>query len=91
MAYSSGPWRSLGRLAAAAGAVASTSALSASVPNTTADEPIIAHDLDRLLRGQQAPPAAELQAGRGGADRDEHPLRRHSLFALVVIAGEGDF
>jgi hypothetical protein len=56
--------------AAAAGAVASTSALSASVPNTTADEPIIAHDLDRLLRGQQAPPAAELQAGRGGADRD---------------------
>jgi len=56
--------------AAAAGALASTSAPAASVPNTTAGEPIIAYDLDRLLRGQQAPaPAADLSYSRAEAAR----------------------
>src|SRR5215208_5584315 len=56
--------------AAAAAAVASTSAPSASLPNTTAGEPIIAYDLDRLLRTQQpSPPAADLSYSRAEAAR----------------------
>src|SRR5215213_4264702 len=56
--------------AAAAAALASTSAPAASVPNTTAGEPIIAYDLDRLFRTQQAPsPAADLSYSRAEAAR----------------------
>ena len=56
--------------AAAAAALASTSAPAASVSNTTAGEPIIAYDLDRLFRSQQAPtPAADLSYSRAEAAR----------------------
>jgi hypothetical protein len=56
--------------AAAATAVASTTAPAASVPNTTAGEPLLAYDLDRLFRSQQAPPpAAELSYSRAEAAR----------------------
>jgi hypothetical protein len=56
--------------AAAAAAMASTSAPAASLPNATAGEPIIAYDLDRLFRSQQAPsPAADLSYSRAEAAR----------------------
>lgn len=42
----------------AAAAVAATSAPAASLPNTTAGEPLIAYDLDRFFRTQQTPPSA---------------------------------
>ena len=54
--------------AAAAAALASTSAPAASVSNTTAGEPIIAYDLDRLFRSQQAP-SADLSYSRAEAAR----------------------
>ena len=65
---------SLGALlgAAAAAAMTSTSAPAATIPNTTAGEPIIAYDLDRLLRGSAALPASggpELQPCGGSTDR----------------------
>jgi hypothetical protein len=44
--------------ATAATAVSATSAPTASVPHTSAGEPIIAYDLDRFFRTQQGPPAA---------------------------------
>src|SRR3954449_7778640 len=40
--------------AAATAAITSTSAPAASIPNTTTGEPIIAYDLDRLFRTNQA-------------------------------------
>ena len=56
--------------AATAAAMTSTSTPAASVPNTTMGEPIIAYDLDRLLRTQQAPPpAADLSYSRAEAAR----------------------
>src|SRR5215218_134973 len=56
--------------AAAAATVTSTSAPAASVPNTTTGEPIIAYDLDRLFRTQQASPsAAALSYSRAEAAR----------------------
>src|SRR5215216_3685582 len=56
--------------AAAAAAVTATSAPAASLPNTTAGEPVIAYDLDRLFRSQQAPsPAADLSYSRAEAAR----------------------
>src|SRR5829696_6905878 len=55
---------------AAAATVAATSAPAASVPNTTAGEPIIAYDLDRFFRTQQAPPpAADMSYSRAEAAR----------------------
>jgi hypothetical protein len=55
---------------AAAAAVASTSAPTASLPNTTAGESIIAYDLDRFFRTQQAPPsAADMSYSRAEAAR----------------------
>jgi hypothetical protein len=42
--------------AAAASTVAGTSAPAASVPGSTAGEPLIAYELDRLFRTQQVPP-----------------------------------
>src|SRR5215207_4893814 len=62
----------LGALLAAAAAttVAAPSAPAASVPGTTAGEPIIAYELDRLLRTQQAPPsAADMSYSRAEAAR----------------------
>src|SRR5829696_6788363 len=54
----------------AAAAVASTSAPTASLPNTTAGESIIAYDLDRFSRTQQAPPsAADMSYSRAEAAR----------------------
>ena len=56
--------------AAAAAAITSTSAPAATIPNTTAGEPIIAYDLDRLLRSQQpSPSAADLSYSRAEAAR----------------------
>jgi len=56
--------------AATAAAVGSTSAPTASVPNTTAAEPIIAYDLDRLFGTQQAPAAAaDMSYSRAEASR----------------------
>jgi hypothetical protein len=56
--------------AAAAAAMTSTSAPAATIPNTTAGEPIIAYDLDRLLRSQQpSPSAADLSYSRAEAAR----------------------
>jgi len=56
--------------AAAASAVAATSALTASIPHTSAGEPIIAYDLDRFFRTQQGPPpAAEMGQSRVEAAR----------------------
>ena len=47
-----------------------TSAPAATIPNTTAGEPIIAYDLDRLLRSQQpSPPAGDLSYSRAEAAR----------------------
>jgi len=56
--------------AAATAAVTSTSAPAASISNTTTGEPIIAYDLDRLFRTEQAPPsAADLSYSRAEAAR----------------------
>ena len=55
---------------AAAATVAATSAPAASLPNTTAGEPIIAYDLDRFFRTQQAPPSpADVSYSRAEAAR----------------------
>jgi hypothetical protein len=56
--------------AAAATTVSATSAPAASLPSTTAGEPIIAYELDRLFRTQQAPPsAADMSYSRAEAAR----------------------
>jgi hypothetical protein len=62
----------LGALLAAAAAttIAATSAPAASVPGTTAGEPLIAYELDRLFRTQQVPPsAADMSHSRAEAAR----------------------
>jgi hypothetical protein len=71
--------------AAMATAVTSTSAPAASVPNTTSGEPIIAYDLDRFLRTQQAPPsAADMAYSRAEAARIAlRAASRHERQALV--------
>jgi hypothetical protein len=54
----------------AAATVGATSAPAASLPNTTAGEPIIAYDLDRFFRTQRAPPsAADISYSRAEAAR----------------------
>jgi hypothetical protein len=56
--------------AAAATTIAGTSAPAASVPGTTAGEPLIAYELDRLFRTQQVPPsAADMSQSRAEAAR----------------------
>jgi hypothetical protein len=56
--------------AAAATTVAGTSAPAASVPGTTAGEPLIAYELDRLFRTRQVPPsAADMSQSRAEAAR----------------------
>ena len=56
--------------AAATAAIASTAAPTASAPNTTAAEPIIAYDLDRLFGNPQSPSAAaDISSSRAEAAR----------------------
>ena len=89
MAFWSGPWRSLQRLArgSGSGAVASTSALSASVPNTTADEPIIATTLTPVARPASSASGRATGGPRRRGSRCEHPLRRtRSLLSWALRA-----